>query len=108
MRCFGCGIEKDPRGKEFFTGEYDGLIDDEPISSLFVLDVQPSSAEKKKWKATVVCHGCFDRLEPDMWISENCWKSLDPVLVFDDLPELPEGYEYLDNPAFFEHVKVTE
>jgi hypothetical protein len=56
-----------------------------PIEPLFVLEIQPDEGPGD-WKVAVVCHECFKKLDPDMWISENCWININPVIPFDKLP----------------------
>ncbi len=84
MRCFACGIEKDLSVKEAYPFPHDGLID-EPIEPLMVLE-----CEWNDWRAAVVCHQCFHRLDPDMWISAQCWRGLNPLRRFEDLPRVAE------------------
>ncbi len=103
MNCFGCGAEKDPRAKERYPYEEDGLITDEPIPPLFVIDCQPSRPEDG-FRAVVVCGECFHRLNPDQWISEESWRALRPLLAFEDLPLKlentwePEQYADVQSP----------
>lgn len=92
--CYGCGTIKDPDVEEMYTGE--DLCNDNPIPPLMVLDCEPSDADVydaigiygPDWKTVVVCFECFDRLQPDMWISQNCWERLNPFIPFRDLPNL--------------------
>lgn len=65
----------------------DGLTP-EPVPPLFQLDCQPPEFTDSDWRAVVVCHECFHRLEPDMWISPGCWASLSPKVPFENLPPL--------------------
>ena len=65
MKCFSCGIDPDT---------------DELISSLFCIECTNRMA--------VVCHECFHRLQPDMWIDERCWELLNPVRPYDSLPAI--------------------
>ena len=102
MKCFACGVEKDMNVLEVNPWHEDlGVIDD-PIAPLVVMDCSPGGPEGKTgktWKIVVVCHECWHKLEPDMWICEENWKSLNPVIPFDKLPEEaenkwdPESYE---------------
>ena len=87
-KCLACGIEKDPTVFEqypYYTEE-DGITDNSPISSLFEIDCQPSG--KKVWKKVIVCHKCYHALDPDMWISDKCWKRINPITPFEQLPNL--------------------
>ena len=88
--CHGCGIEKDPDLNEVYPYyEEDGMIDD-PISPLFWIDVQPANDFHGTWKRATVCHQCFHKLQPDMWISDIIWQSIQPKIAFNDLPNLSE------------------
>ena len=49
---------------------------------LIPLDCKSSSG----WRTVNVCSDCMERLDADMWISEECWVALNPVVPFDDLP----------------------
>jgi hypothetical protein len=69
--------------KEMYPYPDDGIIDDEPVSSLFDLDCQGPD-----WRVATVCHSCFHKLDVDMWISEHCWSSLSPIMPFEQLPLL--------------------
>jgi hypothetical protein len=83
--CMGCGVEKGLKEEELYVGEY--LINDVPIPSLMVSCVSGNEKDTP-WKKAVFCHKCFDKLEPDMWIGESCWNSLNPPFVpFEELPE---------------------
>ena len=92
MQCFGCGVEKDTEVLERYPlDKYpEDPICDDPICPLFVLEVQPNQPvlDSSTWKAAVVCHECFHKLEPDLWIGENCWRGISPVIPFDKLPRL--------------------
>lgn len=83
MKCMSCGIEKDPLVHETsLTAEEDGIVSS-PICPLLVIECQG----KNGWRAAIVCHPCFHRLEVDMWISEGCWKSLSPQIPYEELPQ---------------------
>lgn len=62
-----------------------GLCDDEPVDPIVELEVQPD-VRGDPYRECRVCHNCFFRLSPDMWIGENCWRKLNPVVPFSDLP----------------------
>lgn len=98
MRCFGCDIEKDIDIKEASPfAEEDGLTD-KPIPPLQVLDCQGPSIpndhhnyDEYEFRMVVICHTCFHKLSPDMWISENCWKQINPTIPYEKLPMYIEG-----------------
>jgi hypothetical protein len=80
--CLACGVEKDRSIREVYPyAEEDGLIDD-PIDPL--MEIQ---CRGRDWRVVTVCFDCFHRLSPDMWISEACWLSLNPVTPYDQLPK---------------------
>ncbi len=69
---------------EIYPYADDGIVDDIPIAPLMTIDCQG----KDDWREVMVCHGCFHKLDVDMWISEKCWLSLNPVTPFVQLPRL--------------------
>lgn len=75
MKCLACGIEKDVSILE--TYPYEELYQAEPITPIFI------GLECKCDDGTIrlvnVCHECFHKLQPDMWISEKCWESISPI-----------------------------
>ena len=88
QRCLACGVQKDTTVKEVFPYPEDGFIDD-PIDPFFTLHCEgPRVNGATDWRVVTVCHHCFHKLEPDMWISNRCWESLSPVTPFDQLPKL--------------------
>lgn len=89
-KCHGCGIQKDSSVKELYPYPDEDGITDQPIGPFFNLDVEPERDGQRSlgWKDATVCHQCFHKLEPDMWIHERCWKSIGPVVGFKDLPDL--------------------
>lgn len=89
QRCLACGAEKDTSTKEVYPYPDDGIIDDEPIEPLMDIDCQGSRIhEVTDWRVVTVCHDCFHKLGVDMWISERCWLSLNPLTPFEQLPKL--------------------
>ena len=83
--CLACGVEKDTTIKEAYPwGEEDGVID-EPVEPLWKLDCKGTV----DWRVVTVCHACFHRLSPDLWISERCWRSLNPITPYERLPMMP-------------------
>ncbi len=82
--CMSCSVKKDLSVFEVSPhAEEDGLVSD-PICPLFVVECQGP----RGWRVAIVCHGCFHRLEVDMWISERCWSSLSPAIPYDGLPQM--------------------
>jgi hypothetical protein len=99
VSCHGCGIQKDTVVKEFYTVD-DRLTKDEPIAPLLVLCCEPSVANAD-WRHAVVCHACFARLDPDMWISQECWEDISPAVPFANLPLHTEETCGNDTPEAF-------
>jgi len=89
MKCHGCGVEKDPSVKEVYPYPSDGLTDD-PMEPLITFDCSVSPGGGG-WKMVIVCHECFHRLDPDMWICQSIWESINPVVPFDSLPSPYDG-----------------
>ena len=85
QRCLACGVEKDTSIKEVYPYPEDGLID-EPVKPLMTLDCDGGGGD---WRVVTVCHECFHKLDPDMWISDRCWLELHPITPFERLPRLP-------------------
>ena len=91
MKCLACGRDKDLTVLETYPYLEDGIITN-PVKPLFDLDCQPNSDSfNRGWKKVIVCHECFHQLDPDMWISEGMWKALNPVVPFEQLPDLPNN-----------------
>ena len=96
MRCFGCDVEKDTEVLEISPfAEEDGLTD-EPIDPLMVLDCQgpriPNDPNNySEFRMVVVCHACFHKLSPDMWIGKTCWETINPKVPYDKLPMYVDG-----------------
>jgi hypothetical protein len=88
IKCLGCGTEKDTEVLETYPYPEDERLCDGEIEPLFVLECQAGGPgfNDEPWRVVIVCHECFRKLDPDMWISENCWKSINPVVPFDKLP----------------------
>ena len=94
--CFGCNLEKDSEILEVspFADE-DGLTN-EPIEPLLILDCQgpqiPNDPNHySEFRQVVVCHSCFHKLSPDMWISKSCWESISPYIPYEKLPLFVSG-----------------
>ena len=89
QKCLGCGTEKNTAVKEIYPYPDDGIVDDRPIEPLMTIDCQgPIVGEVTDWRIVTVCHCCFHKLDVDMWISDRCWRSLDPVTPFEQLQKL--------------------
>ena len=88
QKCMSCGAEKEFSVLEVYPYPEDDRLCTDPIEPLFVLECQGRDEFKGIWKACVVCHECFHKLDPDMWISSNCWASLKPQTLFQDLPAM--------------------
>jgi len=89
MKCFACGVEKDLNVLEVSRWANEDNLTDEPIPPLHVIECQSewqSDTGQHIFKAVVVCLECHHKLEPDMWICEDSWKRLNPVIPFDKLP----------------------
>ena len=89
-KCLACGVVKDTESLEVYPYADDGIDQDGPIKPLFVLECQgPRTGEgdaQSEWRAVIVCHTCLHRLQPDLWISEQCWLSLSPLTPYGRLP----------------------
>lgn len=97
MKCLSCGSEKDTGGESIYlhSGEYDHLIQSEPIPMLLVVECEGDDGSRM----AILCHDCWHRLGEntqgiDMWISDRCWETLNPVIPFADLPE-PKDLSHL-------------
>lgn len=91
QKCLACGVEKDTSIKEIYPYPDDGIIDDVPIEPLMTIDCQGRRIHGHStgdWRVVTVCHACFHKLDVDMWISEQCWLSLNPITPFGQLPKL--------------------
>ena len=84
-RCHACLVEKDMSVREMYHPEDERL---KPIEPLLQLDVQPFVAENEKhgWRRVMVCHACFRKLDPDMWISDECLIKIGCKTPYDQLP----------------------
>src|SRR5262245_32446249 len=92
MKCLACGVEKETSLKEIYPFPEDGIISNTPVQPLFAIDCQGLD-----WRVAIVCHACFHKLNPDMWISDRCWLSLNPIPPFEDLPlPLHDGPDRFD------------
>lgn len=85
IRCFGCEIEKDTDVLETYPYPNDEHLSEKPIPPLLVLDCE-GDGDEAGFRQTVVCHECFHKLLPDMWISKECWDKLNPKIPYEKLP----------------------
>ena len=90
MKCDCCGVDKDPTQLELYPYPDDCLCDDEPIEPLLQIECSSPTVSK----LCVVCHCCFHRILPDMWIDRKWWESLNPTTPFESLPPFT-GYHPL-------------
>lgn len=93
--CDACGIEKDMAAKEPYPYPEDDNIIAGPVDPLWDLDVQgdPIPGDPNGYsdfRRCLVCHECFHKLSPDMWIGKEHWEALSPKIPFEKLPPLPE------------------
>ena len=94
QKCLACGVVKDMRCKETYPyPEDNSLITETPIDPLLDLDCEGDELNDgsgySDFRRVTVCHSCFHKLSPDMWISKGCWEFLSPITPYKDLPELP-------------------
>jgi hypothetical protein len=91
LKCLACGVEKDMQEKELYTFCEHRFID-APIDPLLELDCQGGPLNDGSgycdFRRVLVCHACFNKLEPDMWIGQECWERLSPITPFNELPHL--------------------
>ena len=92
-RCLACGVEKDTEVEEVYPYPEEDRFVDEPIPPLLSTDCESWDSPDKRWRRATVCHECYHKLQPDMWISDRCWKNLDPVTPFEQLPLLEQKDE---------------
>ena len=92
MKCMACGVEKDLAVLEVYPFPDMGLCDD-PIPPLLALYCAPTNGSPSDLpgRVVVVCHQCFEKLDPDMWTSKDCWEQLNPVTPFEALPLSVDG-----------------
>jgi|ERR1700722_1302773 len=108
MRCWGCGKEKHTDVLEVYPYPEEERLTDEPIPPLFVIDCQPQEkGDGVNYRVVVVCHECFHKLDVDMWIGSNCWRTLNPKVVFENLP-LYDAVKGRGEPEDYADVEVPE
>jgi hypothetical protein len=98
-KCFSCGAEKDLSVKIHYPYEEDHISTDALVPQLFTVECQGQKDNPdNSWdfRMAVMCHECFHRLETnggiDMWIGQQHWKFLNPVVPFDNLPKIVLEY----------------
>lgn len=93
MKCFSCGADKDTDAEAIYPYIEDNLTTEVPIPELLIIECQGDKSDD--FRMVVMCHECWHRLERtrgiDMWIGQGCWKSLVPMVSFDNLPLVKEG-----------------
>jgi hypothetical protein len=86
MKCFSCGCDKDLDKLEMYSHN-DSFTQDDPIEPLLTIECQDDNGP---YRMVVICHECWHRLCEtigiDMWISQVCWETLNPILPFAKLP----------------------
>ena len=82
VKCQGCGAEKDLNSREVYPYEEDRIVTDRAIVPVFYLDCEGEDGYDRK---ATVCFECFHKIDPDLWISQRCWESINPVVPFDQL-----------------------
>lgn len=90
MKCLSCGIEKDLDKLETYPYCEDNLTNECPISPLLTVECKGDC-----WKMAIMCHECWHHLSEntqgiDMWISQSCWETLNPVTHFSSLPNVKQ------------------
>lgn len=91
VKCMGCGVKKDRNQLEVYQWPEEERLCTDPLPPLLEVDAEPwDDVETKDWRRATVCHSCWRKLDADMWISSRCWKKLNPVTPFEDLPLLKE------------------
>ncbi len=95
MKCFACGAEKDLSVKVVYPYDNDSLTQEMPIEQLLVVECQgKENRPDGSWdfRAAIMCHECFHDLSQnrgiDMWIGQECWEFLKPVIPFAKLPAM--------------------
>ena len=83
-KCLACGIEKDIDLHEIYPYPDDCITTEELIEPLIELECQMDN-DCSDFRIATVCFDCFHKLEPDMWISESMWESLNPLVSAKEL-----------------------
>ena len=93
FRCFACGR---------WTNEVKGGPSSDEVSQVCrwttgVLDVDG--------RAGVTCWECFWKTDLDLWISESCWNRLNPIISFENLPQLIDDVNKCWDPIMYPYPK---
>jgi len=102
VKCLSCHCEKDQNNLEIYpySEETDGITQEiaiEPLLSIECIQSPRYEDRKPKFKTcdirtAIMCHDCWHQLCKntqgiDMWISDACWRTLNPKTAFEDLPK---------------------
>ncbi len=93
--CLACGVQKDMDVKEVYSHPETERLTEKPIDPLLELDCQGDPIPDDPngycdYRRVIVCHECFHKLSPDMWIGVDCWRSLSPLIPFEQLPKIED------------------
>lgn len=95
MKCYSCGVEKDLNVDVIYPYSEDDLITEKPVPQLFTIECEPKG--QGDYRMCVMCHECWHRLAAadgiDLWINEEAWESLNPLVPFPALPKPRSGVE---------------
>ena len=98
MKCFSCGNDKDLSVEVVYPYPEDGSLCDSPIPQLLTIECQ--GRDNKGYRMVAMCHNCWHKLETnrgiDMWIGEDCWESLNPVMPFANLPLVRDDLDNIE------------
>jgi len=86
QKCLACGTEKDTSLKELYPYRGDRIVVLEPMEPLIPIECEGTKSGND-WRLATMCHECWHKLDPDLWISEDCWESLNPMTPFERLPK---------------------
>lgn len=94
MYCLACGVEKDLIQGEIYPYPEDDMFDeDRPLPPLMMIEASPKKGGSG-YRVVIVCHDCWHKLSPDMWISETCWENIKAITPFAELPKLKRDLDY--------------
>lgn len=97
FNCDGCGTLIDPDKLVMYPkveGEASMVCTTEPVIPFTWLDVEPNS-DADEYKTCNICWHCFNKVQPDMWISERCWELTPQFRKFSELADCPTSEELL-------------